>query len=111
MKRLLPRTMVQPFSPLYGLHLIVGTRVVESGPGWMLPVTFSPNSMLLPAPITTRGTNEENFGTSEPSVGFRLASSSAYTLPLSSTSELGTLKIVCCAWVEEVRKRTDRKVN
>src|ERR1700694_3607257 len=80
---------------------MAGTRVVESAPGWMLPVIFNPTSTLLPVPTTTRGTNEENLLTASESVGLKLTSSSAYTLPLSSTSVLGTLKIVCCACASE----------
>src|SRR6185369_11027117 len=96
MNRSSPTTMAQPFlSFWYGFHLTVGASVVASEPGWMLPVTFNPTSTRCPAPTTTRGTNDENFDTADPSVGFKLASSSTYTLPLSSTSVLGTLKIVC----------------
>src|SRR6476646_1524066 len=73
----------------------------------MLPVTFNPTSTRCPAPTTTLGTNDENFDTADPSVGFKLASSSTYTLPLSSTSVLGTLKIVC--W-PNVRARAPQSI-
>src|SRR2546430_2769297 len=98
--------------PWYGLHLMAGTSVVESAPGWMLPVIFNPTSTLLPAPTTTRGTNEENLLTASESVGLKLTSSSAYTFPLSSTSVVGTLKMVCCAGVsEKVPKNRTTRTN